>query len=130
VHASKLAQTLLRAYAGGLIEISSYPPAMTLQAGEQPRASPLARLQAEAGSRVINLRHHNVEVDDVFRLELLKLLDGTRDRHAIVEELAQRLELTGDAMATEAGADTVQRAIRARLDDDLASLAHMALLAA
>ena len=52
--------------------------------GERPVASPLARLQAERGRRVTNLRHESVELDE-FARQVVRHLDGTRDRQALLE---------------------------------------------
>ena len=49
----------------------------------RPVASPLARLQAEQGPTVTNLRHEPVKLNELFR-RMLPLLDGTRDVEALV----------------------------------------------
>ncbi len=51
-------------------------------------ASPLARLQAVAAPHATNLRHEEVPLGDVDR-QLLSQLDGSRDRAALVEMLAE-----------------------------------------
>jgi SAM-dependent methyltransferase len=88
-------EALIRAYAANLVELHIHPPAPCVVAGERPRASPVARQQARDQTRVANLRHATVPVKDDLR-RLLLLLDGTRDRAALLAELpgldAARLE--------------------------------------
>jgi hypothetical protein len=88
-------EALIRAYAANVVELHIHPPAPCTHAGERPLASPVARLQARDEVRVANLRHATVPVEDDLR-RLLVLLDGTRDRAALLEELpeldAERLE--------------------------------------
>jgi hypothetical protein len=60
-------------------------------------ASPLARAMARTRTRVVNLRHEMVHIDDAVALRLLTLLDGTHDRAMLQEALGrdcspQRLE--------------------------------------
>jgi methyltransferase-like protein len=59
-------------------------------------ASPLARAQAADGLRVTNLRHESVMLNAVDR-QILRYLDGTRDRAAltgVVAELVKTGEFT------------------------------------
>ncbi len=57
---------------------------------ERPAATRLAQLQAEHGRRVTNLRHEVVELDN-FGRHIVALLDGNRERPALVEELLARV---------------------------------------
>jgi hypothetical protein len=52
-----------------------------------PRASPLARLQAEQGPFVTNLRHRQMELRE-FDRQVLQRLDGKHDRAALLQALA------------------------------------------
>ena len=58
---------------------------------ERPRASALARLQARALTKVTNLKHERVRLEDPLVRTFLGLLDGTRDRAAIASEIAEAL---------------------------------------
>jgi hypothetical protein len=78
-------------------------------------ASPLARIQARAGETVTTLLHTSIEIRDPVARRLLVLLDGTRDRAALTEEL---LPLTGGSRETLALA----------LDQNLLALARLGLL--
>lgn len=111
--ARALGGALIGAYAAGLVELSTQPPAFAHRAGAKPVASPLARLQLRDGPIVTTLRHTSVHMDDRRGRNLLGLLDGTRDRAALLVALAGSGE--GGDLAWE-------------LERDLARLAHLALL--
>ena len=84
-----LCETLLRAYAANLVALHVWAPALATAPSERPVASALARLQAAGGTRVTNLRHAGVEIPDALGRRLITLLDGTRDRDALVDELGR-----------------------------------------
>ncbi len=129
-----LAEVLLRAYAGGIVEFHLHPPQFVTLPSERPIASPLARLQARHGSNIINLRHHNIKVEDSLGRGLLQLLDGTRDRHALIASLDE-LVVAGKASLPESsmipnGSTGTRDIIAANLEENLISLGRLALLAA
>jgi hypothetical protein len=66
------------------------------RSSKRPQASPLARLQVRDQDEIANLRHATVPVPDELAGRLLALLDGTRDRAALLAALpeldADRLE--------------------------------------
>jgi SAM-dependent methyltransferase len=78
---------LLQAYAANLVQLHVWAPALAATPPERPTASALARLQAGRGTRITNLRHATVEVPDELGRRLITLLDGTRDRAALLREL-------------------------------------------
>ena len=71
------------------MQLHLWTPELTTTPSERPVASALARLQATEGTRVTNLRHATVEVADDLGRRLIRLLDGTRDRPALLLELAR-----------------------------------------
>jgi len=75
---------LAEAYRSGIVELHVQPPALTIEPTECPIASPLARLQARTSDRVTTLLHVPVGIADANALKLLPLVDGTRDRAALV----------------------------------------------
>jgi SAM-dependent methyltransferase len=81
-----LVELLMRMYSAGLMEVDTHPWPHAAKAGERPMASMLARFQAKEGSRVASLRHQSVDLDDEAARRLLVLLDGTRDRSALIRE--------------------------------------------
>jgi methyltransferase-like protein len=82
---TRLAYVLFRGYRMGLLQLHTLPPPFAAAAGERPMASPLARLQAQQSPVVTTLRHTLVEVDDAIDRCVLLLLDGTRNRGALIE---------------------------------------------
>jgi SAM-dependent methyltransferase len=80
-------EALLRAYAVNLVQLHVWAPKLTSTPSERPVASALARLQAAEGTRVTNLRHGSIDVPDELGRRLITLLDGTRDRAALLREL-------------------------------------------
>ena len=78
---------LLRAYTANLVQLHVWAPALPADVAERPVASALARVQAARGTRVTNLWHATVEVPDDLGRRLITLLDGTRDRAGLLDEL-------------------------------------------
>ena len=107
---------LLQLHAGGIVELHAYDPHMAADPGERPLASRLARFQAAQGSVVITLQHKHALIESEPALRLLRLLDGTRDREALLGEMA--------AAAPEVSRD----ALRPQLDQHLAHFARLGLL--
>lgn len=128
-----LEDALLRAYAGSVIEFYSHPPRFVLQPGEYPVASPLARLQSREGSRVTTLHHHNITIEDPLGRYFLQLLDGTRNRAALLDDLARFVVADGAGEPTNGQPVEEPEAVRQRLvtalERKLAELARLALLA-
>ena len=108
---------LMSAFTGGMVQLYAAPPALAAEAGERPVASPLARIQARSGDAVTTLLHTSVELRDPIAKRLLELLDGSRDRAALIDEL---LPLTESSRETLAPA----------LDQNLEALARLGLLVA
>ena len=126
---------MLRAYAGGIVEFNVTPPRLVSRPSERPVASPLARLQSRESSEVANLRHFNILVEDPFSRRLLQLLDGSRDHHALLDDLVAIVESGAATVETDQGATTgnpqeVRQFLAVELERKLAELAEMALLVA
>ena len=87
-----LQNTLLRARTRNLIELSLCPPALDDGSARRPLASPLAAVQEKHGFIVTNLRHDVAMLEDGPALRLLPLLDGQRDRRALLAALADQTD--------------------------------------
>jgi methyltransferase-like protein len=87
-----LGDMLLRCLSLDLVDFHLSPPLFAPEAGETPRARPLARYQARRTKSVTSLRHEQVVLDDEVSYYLLLNSDGTRDRAALVESLAQLVD--------------------------------------
>jgi SAM-dependent methyltransferase len=72
--------------AGAIVPWVGGPPAVH-EPGERPRAHALARFQAERGRPLTTLTGTFLRVDDPASRALVALLDGTRDRAAILRDL-------------------------------------------
>jgi SAM-dependent methyltransferase len=118
--AARLAEILFDGYCAGLLELHSEPLRLATSAGWHPVASPLARLQAQHGSLLTTLRHTTVEIEDVASRYLVLMLDGTRDRGALLDGLRVfvRSRATGDLNSITAES----------VELSLAQLAEQALL--
>lgn len=109
---------LLSAFAGGIVQLYANPPRLAPIPGERPLANPLARIQARTGERITTLLHTSIEIRDEIARRLLILLDGTRDRAALVQELM-----------LFAPAGVARESFAAALDQNLDALARLGLLA-
>jgi methyltransferase-like protein len=128
-----LEKMLLKMYAGKLVDLHAHKPAVAREAGERPVASPLARFMARNRNYVTNLIHDGMHVDNTLR-NLIQLLDGTRDRAALLREMQSRI--ASGELAAEAGDQPVKDVAQAQkiladgLEDNLRKVARMALLVA
>ncbi len=112
------------AIAGGLT-LLTYRPPFLLELTEKPTASALARLEIETSNRVSTMRDDIVEIKDELARLLLRLLDGTRDRPALLLTLQKTIDEGG--VQTDPSFLTLSAA---DLERELQKLARMALLVA
>ena len=111
-----LCEALLPCFAANLVRLHVHPPPAATTPGERPRASPLARMQARERGLMTTLRHASIRLEDELGWQLVGLLDGTRDRAALLAELEKRLD------------EDAYPALAAELDRSLDTLASIALL--
>lgn len=90
---------LLRCFAANLVRLHVVPPALSAVAPEKPRVSALARLEAVQGELLTTTRHTGIRLDDDLGQRLVVLLDGTRDRAALVDALAPEAAMSRDELA-------------------------------
>lgn len=83
----ELLEFLFAAFCRGIAQIHTEASALPTQAGEYPLASVLAREQAQSSPVITTLLHDTVSLDDPMSRAMLVLLDGTRNRAALVEAL-------------------------------------------
>jgi methyltransferase-like protein len=81
-----LAGKLLALFGSGVVQFWFGRPRISGHPGNRPLASPLARLQSGGSDHVTTLLHTAIELDPMLR-RILHLLDGTRDRTALAQEL-------------------------------------------
>jgi methyltransferase-like protein len=126
-----LGNEILQCYAVGMVELRVWSPRLCLTASARPTASPLARLQAAHGDKVTNLQHQRVTLDGLNRV-LLPLLDGSRDRDALVAALAKQVAEGSLSIQQQGKAPThgppLEKVLRDALEANLPKLAKAALL--
>lgn len=126
-----LARAAVSLFQANFIGLHSHVPPFVLRPGKRPETTPLIRLQAQTGVPVCNRRHKQVELT-IFDRAVLALLDGTRDRPALVEQLAARvahgelgLQQDGQSL-TDLSA--IRHVLTGELDDSLTRLAQAMVL--
>ncbi len=90
---------LLQAYAANLVRLHVHPPLVATTPSDRPRVSPLARLEAAEGTALTTVRHTPYEPEDDATRRVAALLDGTRDREALVRELGDAEAVVDPALA-------------------------------
>lgn len=125
---------LLRMNRIGLVNFRTQPPALVERPGPRPAVSELVRTQAKNGGAITSLLHGSVQLESAFMRKLVPLLDGTRDRSALLEAL-NRLFQSNELVPDKEGvpirsADEASAHFAAALDPALAKLARAALLVA
>jgi hypothetical protein len=105
---------LLQLYATGLISLQTHWNPYVPGPGDRQESSRLARLMIDRRDQVTNQEHVDVKISGQLGVELLRRLDGTRDRVALMAEL-RRIE--PDATPED-------------LETSLSTLAKLALLTA
>ncbi len=87
---ARLRTVLLQAYLARIVMLQGCAPPLVSRASERPLASPLARAQCAAGAAAVSsLLHANVRLEGELEARVLVLLDGTRDRVAMLRELGE-----------------------------------------
>jgi len=116
-----------------LLELRTWEPEFVTTVGDKPHASALSREHAKRGGRVTNQRHETVGLDE-FSRRTLQLLDGTRDRNALLDAMA-KLVADGTLMVEQegqkvAGGDPLKQILGDAVDRCLARFAKAALCVA
>ena len=126
-----LAEVLLKANRANLVVTHVFEPSIVASVSERPIASLIARYQAEAGLKICNLRHFNIGLDNFSSLTI-RLLDGSRDREAILATLSQWVA-QGHFLVSRDGQSIqdetqLREVLSVLLDESLVSLAKNGLL--
>lgn len=129
-----LGEMVIMAYGGNMLELHLHAPSFVLSPSERPRASVVARLQAQDSPCVTSLWHKNISIDDAFAHRLLQTLDGKHDRAALIERLSADAREGRLALQREGAPVTDPEGIRAlvteKLEPALQKMARYALLSA
>ena len=122
---------ILACYTADLVELHVRKADFVTDISERPMASALAREQAPHGRRVTNQRHESINLDE-FNRHMLRLLDGSRDRTTILEDL-MKLVVGGALVVQQEGkqvkeGDSLRNILAEALDMSLPAVAKSALL--
>jgi methyltransferase-like protein/predicted O-methyltransferase YrrM len=98
----ELAQALLQAHLAGCVEIHAHKAPFVTAVSERPVASALARLQGRTTLSVSTLRHEVLGIEDSLTRQVLLLLDGTRDRAALLRAAGEGLDRSVNSLARRA----------------------------
>jgi len=129
------AALVLRLYEARALEMRIRPPRLVSTVTERPVASPLARLQVASGqTAVTNQRHVCVILTDELSRQFLLLLDGSRDRAALLRDLTGHFDSGASLPAWHANgpASRLERTLMLDkgLDGNLLQMARLCLLVA
>lgn len=111
---SKLVRTLLLSDANGVVELHTDPPQFATEIAPKPKASPVARLQAEEQAPISVLGASALISADGSVRALLSLLDGSRDHAQLLAEWQRQL---GAEHSVQAGG--LERTLRLFADNGL-----------
>lgn len=126
-----LREHLIRCYAAQAVELHTLSSPFAIRVSQQPRVSPLVRLQAETGRVVTNRKHEAVSLDVVGR-QIVRCLDGQHDRLGIERFVRDRFEQGELVVQDEAEENLESRQAQALITEicerTLAQLRDLALL--
>lgn len=123
----RLGDFALACYAAGGVDLHVRQAPFARWPGPKPRASGLARLQSREATALTNLAGGTVRLDDPLALRLLPLLDGTRDRAALVRAVGSDPGARAE-LSTSAGGRTDRASLARAIDGCLDELGRCALL--
>jgi hypothetical protein len=125
-----LAETLVESYAADVVQLRSYETAFVIEVSERPCVDRLATKQLEYGPVITNELHLSIRMEDELGRALLKLMDGTRDRAALLRDL----QMMTDHGQIDAGRNRIshngelQGSVGEQLEQNLRWLAKHAVL--
>jgi SAM-dependent methyltransferase/methyltransferase-like protein len=130
--ADAVAHLLHSLFWSGIVELHVAPPQCTNAVSARPRATALARRQAEAGVLVTNQHRRVLKLDDAIARFLLPQLDGTRTRDDLVRLLdrevsAARLDVSADGQPIREP-QRIPSVLQAVVEYHLRRMAELALL--
>ena len=94
VESEKVALLLLQLATAQMLELHLWTPPLAKEISNRPRAIATSRIDAKARDYTSTLWHAQVDLTDAIGRTCLQLLDGTRDRAALLEELKARFPET------------------------------------
>jgi SAM-dependent methyltransferase/methyltransferase-like protein len=123
---ARLEEALIAIFKAGLLDIKLEPPPLTTAVAERPRASMVARWQAQTSREVANLRHRTVGLDGIVGRKFVTLLDGSRTPEMLLADLNAFLDEIHASGADVA--DVPRRATAEQVAMHLKDVARLGLL--
>ena len=121
----RTAAYLIQLYGAGFVKFHRHTPEFAIEASEFPIASAFARWQVSNGSKsVTTLSGLNLEPEFEAVRTLISLLDGTRDRTALFNEMKDMFDVPSDQRAA------FEANLPEMIESNLAKLAESGLLVA
>jgi SAM-dependent methyltransferase len=91
---AKAAMLLLQLATAQMLELHLWVPPLAKEISNRPRATATSRLDARSRDYTSTLWHTQVDLTDAIGRQCLQLLDGTRDRAALLEALKTQFPQT------------------------------------
>ena len=129
-----LGEFLIRCYGVGFVDLHAHASVFVTEISEQPMTSSLIRWQIQQGPSISSLRHIPLKIEDALGRDLLRLLDGTRDRAALLEELGKLVTSGATPVYRDGKLVTDPKealeVLASQLEPSLANLARLGVLIA
>jgi len=126
-----LADDLLHCYAANAVEFHTWQADFVTEVSERPSVSRLASYMAGKGQFVVNQRHESVHPDPI-AMQLLRLLDGTLNRAALIKRVKELVDdgtlVVNEDGDSSANAEKTKTDLSEAVEEGLAKLAANALL--
>ncbi len=126
-------EMLLQGFLSTVVHFSLGPPALLATVSQRPQASGISRFQAGRAQSITNRKHITLDLDEIDR-HVLRRLDGTRDRSALLAALLEDCQKglpvrnpDGELVSDRAGLEGL---LDQALEDSLHRLASKAFLIA
>ncbi len=128
-----LGADLLTAYATNTVQFRTHDLPFVTKISDRPKVSEIARHQARTRDSVTNQLHERIAID-VFSRHLIELLDGSREKEAILDELeklvkANTLVVQKDGKNLKEGS-ALRDALREAMNESLSKMEKAAVLVA
>ncbi|MEA2220733.1 MAG: hypothetical protein QOJ35_3359 [Solirubrobacteraceae bacterium] len=113
-----LCESLLACFGAKLVRLHAHPPRLATRPGPRPRVSRLARVQARDRDFVTSRWHTSIHLDDDLGWRVVTLLDGTRDRAALLDALREHMDYPELERDLDRSLDTLARIALLEPDED------------
>jgi methyltransferase-like protein/SAM-dependent methyltransferase len=106
-----------------LIQLHTFQPEAITEAREKPRVNRLAQWQLRQANNVLTLLNLDIKIEDEVSRHLLKLLDGTRNRNDLLEQMRAFIKAGSEIEDKE----TLLEDLPDWLEESLTNLARMGM---